>query len=229
MPTTRSARRFALALLAFLAAPAALAQHRGGTVELTPFAGASFGGRLYPGSNAIFGQTVDVSDEPTYGLRLGFNMNKWLGFEIGASRTEAHFERGHRDGGLFGDRSQRLGDLELRQLEGTLNVNLGRRRVVPYLAIGGGATQFRADVPGYGRDTDTRFTAVFGGGLKFWVTPRFAFRLDARGRSAYVDDSEDCFFEEDDFDFCDDRRFDDDDDRRWYTSGEVTGGLTIAF
>ncbi len=172
-----------------------------------------------------------MSDVGTYGLRVGYNVNRWLGVEAGFSRAEAEFKsRYATDGGLFGNGSNRLGDLELRHWEGNLLFNMGRRRFKPYITIGAGATQFRSNVPGFRPDTDTRFTANFGGGMKLWVTPRFAFRLDARGRSSYIG-AHRCGSSSDEV-FCRDdsnRDYDSNDRRRWYTSGEVTGGFTAAF
>ena len=48
-----------------LASPAAFAQNRAGTGEVTLFGGGYFGGRFYAGSNSIFTQSVDVSDVGT--------------------------------------------------------------------------------------------------------------------------------------------------------------------
>jgi hypothetical protein len=230
MKIPRGARFLSLAALALVLAAPSLAQDRGGTAEVTIFGGGYFGGRLYAGSNTIFSQSVDVSDVGTYGLRAAYNVNRWLGLEAGFSRAEAEFKSRYRasDGGLFDHGSTSLGDLELRHWEGNLLFNMGRRRFRPYITIGAGATQFRSNVPGSRPDTDTRFTANFGGGMKLWFTPRFAFRFDARGRSSYIG-ARRCSTGSNDV-FCrDDSYRDDNDRRRWYTSGEVTGGFTAAF
>jgi len=142
MKTSPMTRRLPLAgalLLLGLASPAALAQNRGGTAEVTLFGGGYWGGRLYSESNAFFDRSVEVSDEPTYGARIGFNVNRWLGLEAGFSRAEARFRSRFRDD--FDDR-RNLGDLESRHWEGNLVFNLGKHRFVPYVTVGAGATQF---------------------------------------------------------------------------------------
>jgi opacity protein-like surface antigen len=193
--------------------------------------GGYWGGRLYAGSNAIFDRSVDVSNEPTYGIRIAHNVTRWLGLEAGFSRAEAHYKpRFSDDCDLFADcRNGRLGDLESRHWEGNLVFNFGKRRFQPYVTIGAGATQFRTNVPDFGSDTDTRFTANFGAGLKLWITPRFGVRVDGRGRSAYISPSR-CSRTDSAFCHNDDGYYRyDDDRRRWYTSGETTAGFTFAF
>jgi opacity protein-like surface antigen len=227
MKLARSARTLFSAAL-FLAAPAAMAQNRAGTTEVTLFGGGYFGGRLYSGSNQIFDRSVDVSDEPTYGIRVGYNINRWFGLEAGFSRAESHVTPRFRSD--F-DGVRNLGDFESRHFEGNFVFNFGKRRFQPYVTLGAGATQFRTNFnDGFGTETNTRFTANFGGGMKFWVTPRFGIRLDARGRSAYIAPH---YCDESDSAFC--RTTDDfyrdyeNDHRRWYTSGETTAGFTFAF
>jgi hypothetical protein len=219
----RSATRPRLALLALallVPAGAGLAQDRSGTVEITPFGGAYIGGTLYRGSSTIFSDDVDVKPTGTYGLRLGVNVNRWFGLEAGFSTAKADI-RG-TGSGLF-DTTSKLGELDVKQYELNGVFSFGRRKVIPYFTIGGGATTFKARVPQLETDNDTRFSANLGAGLKVFFNPHVAFRFDGRARSAYVDDSERCRESR----YCDGYRRDD--DRRWYTSGEVTGGLTFAF
>jgi hypothetical protein len=101
---------------------------------------------------------------------------------------------------------------------------MGRGRVVPYIALGGGATNLKASVPGVPSTSDTRFSGIFGVGMKAFFTPQFGFRFDARGRATNV--NSDCWSYYDD---CDGYDHHGDDDSNWYYSGEVTGGLTFAF
>jgi opacity protein-like surface antigen len=214
-------RLFALLILA----PAlhAAAQDRTGTVEITPFGGGYFGGRLYAGSNVIFTHDVDVKTAGTYGIRVAVNANPWLGIEAGFSTADADI-RNTSGSGLFGS-SETLGKLRLYHYELDGVFNLGRRRVIPYIALGGGATTFRARVSGFDATDDTRFTANLGAGLKAYVTPHLAFRFDGRYRAAYVND---CSRSQDSG--CEGNRDRNRDDRhRWYGSAKATGGLTFAF
>ena len=63
---------FSLGLSLLLAAPVA-AQDRSGTVEISPFGGAAFGGSIY--TNAVLGtydRKLDVGNTGTFGLRVGY-------------------------------------------------------------------------------------------------------------------------------------------------------------
>lgn len=219
---TRLGAAALLAVLALGAGPAT-AQDRTGTVEITPFGGASFGGRLHAGSNDIFADDVEVTDEGTYGLRVGVNANRWLGLEVGYSRAEAEI-RSVGGGSLFGGNSQKLGEMDVEHLEMNALFNMGRRRVIPYFTLGAGVTRFDANVPFVDTDKDTRFTANIGAGLKVFFNPHVALRFDGRARAARVNDT-DC-----DGYWCDDDDdWDYEDDADWYTSGELTVGVTFAF
>jgi Outer membrane protein beta-barrel domain len=228
MRISRFRHWFPLAAMALLIiAGNADAQDRTGTVEITPFGGGYFGGRLYQGSNAIFSRDVDVQSAGTYGIRVGVNANRWLGIEAGFATARADIEgRGSAaDPGLFGNRNK-LGTLDVKQYELNGVLNFGRRRAIPYFTIGAGATTFRARVPGVDVSEDTRFTANMGLGVKVFFNPHVALRFEGRGRTALVDDSNRC---SDRYSGCDGYYDSNNSDRRWYTSGEVTGGITAAF
>ncbi len=226
METTLKPSRIALllALAASFAASPLCAQDRTGTIEITPFGGGYIGGRLHAGSNSIFSRSVDIKPSAGYGLRLAANVNRWFALEAGFSRAESDIKG--TGSGLFGG-GQKLGEMEFRHYELNGVFNFGKRRVIPYVTLGGGATTFRARVPEIPTTADTRFTANFGLGVKFFVHPHVALRFDGRGRAAYVNDSRRC--ERLTYYYCDGHDYRDDDSRRWYGSGEVTGGLTFAF
>ena len=82
---------------------------------------------------------------------------------------------------------------------------------------------FSANVPNSPTATDTRFVSSIGGGIKMFVTPQLAIRVDGRYRSAFLSSNDhydhegcgyDCYYYS---------------DSSWYGSGEVSGGLTFAF
>lgn len=203
----------------------AAAQDRTGTVEITPFGGGYFGGRLYSGSNTIFSDDVDVKDAGTYGLRVGMNANRWLGIEAGFSTAKADI-RSIGGSELFGS-GRTLGRLEVQHYELNALFNMGRRRVIPYITLGAGATRFEARVPQVDTSTDTRFTANFGVGVKAFFHPNVGLRFDGRYRAAYVNNNDNCDYWSD---YCDGYHYHNDNrDNRWYGSGELTGGLIIAF
>ncbi len=221
--------RFAGAALLALASGFALgarpaqAQDRSGTVEITPFGGGYFGGRLHAGSNALFSSDVDIADAGAWGLRVGMNANRWLGIEAGFSTAKADI-RSIGGSTLFGS-GQKLGRFEVQHYELDGLFNIGRRKVIPYIALGAGLTHFQAKVDGAGSSDDNRFTTNIGAGIKAYFNPHVAFRFDGRYRVAYLDNT-DCDRHNS---TCDDGRHGRDDNTRWYGSGEVTGGLTFAF
>lgn len=217
-----------VALLTVALPGVAHAQDRSGTVEISPFGGAAFGGRLYAGSNRVFDRDVDVRSAGTYGIRVGVNANRWLGLEASFATARADIQGRNSGSGLFG-RGNKLGTLDTKNYDLNGIFNLGRRRVIPYIALGAGATTFKALVPGVDVDKDTRFSANFGVGVKVFFNPHVALRFDGRGRSSYVNDRDRnrCSTARE-HDSCDGDRTDDD-RRRWYSSGELTGGITAAF
>lgn len=215
------------ALLALALAGQANAQDRTGSVEITPFGGADFGGRLYAGSNAIFSRDVDVDTSGTYGVRVGGNINRWFGLEASFSTAKGNIKGRDSGGGLFSS-SNKLGELDVKRYELNGVFNFGRRQVIPYFTLGAGATTFKASVPGFDASSDTRFSANLGLGVKIFFNPHVGLRFDGRGRAAYINDST-C--SRDYVGYCYDDHYDhnNQDRNRWYTSGELTGGLTVAF
>lgn len=195
------------------------AQDRTGTWEITPFGGGYFGGTLHAGSNALFDQDVSLGTAPTYGVRLGYNFNRVVGVEFNWSQAKPDI---HGPSGdlLFGP-TVKLGEMTNNVFELNALFNLARGRVIPYFSGGFGAMTFAATVPGETTSTDVRFVGNIGGGVKFFVTPKVAIRVDGRYRSSYISDNayyghgcRDCYYYW---------------DGNWYGSGEVTGGLTYAF
>ncbi len=220
MKPSHSAFIPALAAALLIAGPAA-AQDRSGTFELTGFGGGYFGGTLHAGSNTLFTRDVTLGDAPTYGVRLGYNVNRWFGLEFGWSHARADI---NTPGGdlLFGE-GQKLGEMTHNVFEGNAVFNLARGRFIPYLTLGAGAMTFDASVTGAPGASDTRFVGNIGGGLKMFVTPHLAVRIDGRWRDAYIS-SHDTYYHDGCSHDCHYYY-----DSEWYGSGEVTGGLSFAF
>ncbi|HEY6065640.1 MAG TPA: porin family protein [Thermoanaerobaculia bacterium] len=210
-----------LVLGAALTAAAASAQVREGTVEISPFAGYLFGGEFARGTTSLFNARVDVDDQATYGLRIGYNVTENFQMEAQASRTDTHFVSGSNE--LFGPGSNDLGDLRIDYLLGYGTFNFGHRRAVPYVTVGAGVARLDPDVPGRSTRRDTRFTASLGVGLKAFVNPHFGFRFDGRGYATLLPDRNSDRFGCDDF-FSDCRN-----NGEWLTNGELSGGLILAF
>lgn len=205
-----------------IAAAPALAQDRASTVEITPFAGGYFGGTLDAGSNAVFDRDVEVGTDLTYGLRLGFQFNNWVGMEVGAALGEGEIKAPTGDP-LFGT-STNLGTFKSQNYHVNGVFNMMKGRFVPYFTIGAGMSRLKMELPRFETDWDERFTSNAGFGLKIWVTPQFGFKFDGRFYATYIGDGEGC---DDYYDYCDGYYYYD--DGIWYTSGEATVGVTVAF
>ncbi len=226
MKFVRHLCRAALAAVAIssVVLPAA-AQDRTGTVEITPFAGGHFGGRLYAGASSIFSDDVEVKNAATFGLRAAYNANPWLGIEAGFSTVRSDVETVHESEQI--GTGVTIGTLDEQHSELNAVFNLGRRRVVPYLTLGAGVTRSSLKAEGAQGDVQTRFTANFGAGVKVSITPHIGLRAEWRVRAAHAD-AKQC---DPASPYCDpsSSRYDDRWYYRWYTSNEVTGGATFTF
>ncbi len=219
----RTTFRFALlALVAVLAisGPAA-AQDRRGSVEISPFAGGYFGGTFEDGTLAFYDGEARAGTEGAFGVRLGVNVAENLAIE--ASYTQSDPKLKLEGSGAIGSPSREIGDMEMRLYELNFLIPWGRGQVRPYFTIGGGVNTFRPVVPGRSYSTDSRFTANLGLGVKTFVTPNFGFRFEGKARSTYINSEDDHWYCDD---WCDGDYYG---DSQWYTSGEATAGLVIAF
>ncbi|MHB1045348.1 MAG: outer membrane beta-barrel protein [Thermoanaerobaculia bacterium] len=216
--------RFALVAVAaaVLAAGPAAAQDRRGTVEITPVIGGYFGGTFDPGTLAFYDGQADASTEVAYGLKLGFNVTN--NFAIEASYLQSDPKLRLEGGGGIGGGSEDIGKMKMRLYEINFLVPWGRGSVRPYFTIGGGVNTFQPSIPGYSFSSDSRFTGSLGLGVKTYVNPNFGFRFEGKVRSTYINS-------EDDYWSCDSWWCDGDyyGDTQWYTAGEATAGVVIAF
>jgi Outer membrane protein beta-barrel domain len=212
-----------LALTAAFVSGAALAQIREGTVEISPFVGYLFGGEFARGTTSAFDFRVDVDDDVTYGLRLGYNITDSFEIEAQGSHTGTKFVTDNDV--LFGNGSDNLGDLDIDYFLGYMTFNFGHRRAVPYVTIGAGVARLDPNIPFSNARRDTRFTGSLGVGVKAFVNPHFGMRFDGRGYATSLGNNrrrDDRFSCDDFFDRCDN-------DRDWLTNGELSFGLIFAF
>lgn len=210
-------RLLLIAAAALLLTSSIQAQVRQGTVELEPFAGYLWGGSFDQGSTVLFPTRVDVEDHATYGGRIGVNVTSLFEMEFQYSRTETFFVS-HEHDGVFGPGPARLGDLRIEYFLGYATFNFGHSRLVPYVSVGAGAAHLTPEVAGVNAQSDTRFTASLGGGLKVFLNPHFGLRFDGRGYTTSLSNSNDSS--------CGHHNCN---NSNWLTNGEATGGLVIAF
>jgi Outer membrane protein beta-barrel domain len=208
----------------------AFAQDRTGTWEISPFAGAFLGGRLYGNYSVPFSsgavtnvRFLEEDDDLAYGARLAYNVTRHFGFEVDWTSSRADL----RSPNFFGStpRNLKVGRLRQDVYEANALFNFGRRRVIGYIGIGAGSAVLKREVAGIDPPSTGRFTANLSAGGKFFFVPRVGLRLDARVRTIDLrsdgDGNGSCDHDHDSF--CNDRR------GRWSYNGEVTGGLVFAF
>ena len=192
-------RRFRTAALAAVlglaSAGAPAADARGGdehvrdrppTFEVTPFVGYRFGGDFdldsTTGGDAV---NVDLNDDASYGIGLGIYRDATSFYEFFYSRQDADLDTGGTS----------LGSVDLKteylHFGGTLLYPL-ERWLVPYLSLTIGATRFDPQSGG-GYDSETKFSASLGGGLRFPITENFATTLALRGYFTFVDSDTEIF------------------------------------
>jgi hypothetical protein len=210
------------------------AQDRTGTWEISPFAGAFLGGRLYgnylvtpgsptAGSTSANNQHLDEDDDFAYGARVAYNVTRHFGFEVDwtASRTDL------RTPNFYGSspRNLKVGTLRQNVYEANAIFNFGRRHVVGYVGLGAGAAVLKREISGIDASPTGRFTASFSAGAKFFFVPRVGLRLDARVRTIdlHSDDFGNGSCDHYHNDFCSNRH------GPWSYNGEVTSGLVFAF
>ena len=167
-----------LGALALLASPA-FSQVEGHTQELSIYGGELFGDQLT--DRTISGQTPELDDNATYGVRYAFNFNRALALEVAVGETPSSATKlAGKDIDL---------DLSTIDFDAVWHFNPGGR-VAPYVLAGLGYARSSLDQPITGTvngqpvslDDDGGFTLNAGVGAKFFVNDRFALRLEARYR-----------------------------------------------
>ncbi len=149
---------------------------RSQTIEITPMAGYRFGGTLYS-FKATNGGTqsaaLEVGDGAAFGLHLGYRFDDFE-FEVLYARQATNLETP----GLF--TSTPVMDLTLDTWQGGGNYLFGTKdaRVVPFIGFGLGLTRLLPKAQGL--SDETRFSASFAGGARFWLGKHVGIRVEGR-------------------------------------------------
>lgn len=208
-----------VAVLLLAAAPMASAQGQAPAFELTPTAGYWYGDTLSEGTTGIFDFDVTIDDAPSYGVRLAYRFTPALALELSYSDSTADMVTGEDE--LFGG-EEKIGEIDVQVAEIALEGSFGTSRVVPFLAGGIGAMRLEPRLSG--ATADTRFVGNVGGGLKLFLTPQLALRIDARLHSVLVGENEERNCDDwDDWEDWDCRY------NEWLNFVEVAAGISIVF
>jgi len=190
----------------------------GQNFEITPMAGYRFGGTLYSFRTTVGGvptAALEVADSAAFGVHLGYKFGEFE-FEALYARQEAGLETP----GLF--TGAPVMDLTLDTFQGGGNYLFATKnaKVVPFIGFGLGFTILKPER----RDLtdETRFSASFAGGAKFWLGKNVGLRVEGRYFLTVFDDEVDhpCGPNVD----CDDHR-----NSRDLSQGEARAGLILRF
>jgi opacity protein-like surface antigen len=203
--------RRALSVLIFLIPVAALAQP--GRFELTPTAGYRLSGDFNSRSNDTFDSRlkVKVDESAVYGLTFDIPLSEYWQIEILANRQRTAFST---DDGLLSP-SDKLGDVDLTIVQAGFLLQWGGGQISPFITAAAGITRIEPQFNDL--DSDDRFSASLGGGVKIFFNQNVGIRLEGRG-----------YWTDLDTDFNRDRRRRDD-RRDGLYQGEASAGLIFAF
>lgn len=135
------------------------AEIKEGSVTLSFFAG-----------GFIFDHDLNLKDNYTGGLGIGYNITKNWGVEVAGFYTPTEFEHARGLNDKDNDVYYYHGDL--------LYHFMPDGKLVPFFAIGAGGMTFQPKAKGV--DSDNEFAADYGIGVKYFLTPSVALRGDLR-------------------------------------------------
>jgi hypothetical protein len=155
------------------------------TWEIVPFGGYRFGGsfehfggdfdrfgRTFDGSNQL--GTLEVKESGAWGVSVGVTFAEEAEIEVLFARQGTRLA----NDGLFTSQPRFALDTEVYHLGGNYLFGEGKSRLRPYVGMGIGLTRL---VPGPADfENETRFSASFAGGIKYFVGAHLGVRLEAR-------------------------------------------------
>jgi opacity protein-like surface antigen len=162
------------------------AQAQSPRFELTPFVGYRMGGEFdVPGEPGAAERSVELEPGASYGIDLGLYRDPNSFYELLYSRQLASLDSS--------DAALRGVDVSAEYLHvgGTATFPQDENWLVPYLSLTIGATRLEPQDGSY--DTETKFSASLGGGLRLPVNDNIAVTLGLRGYVTFVDSDTDLF------------------------------------
>lgn len=137
----------------------AIAEEKASTFSITPFIG-----------GVVFDDDQDLDNAPAFGLRLGYNMTKYLGVEASGEYISTDYK------------NNKSSDVGNYRLDAILNL-MPDSKLVPFIFGGFGAQSINYPKRVSNRNASA---ADYGGGLKYSVTDNIGLRVD--GRQIYIFD-----------------------------------------
>jgi hypothetical protein len=146
------------------------------SLEVTPSIGYRLGGEF---EDETTGETVDLDEAPSYGLILSLNLDEHSQLELFWSHQETSLE----DDGLFSGAAILDLDVDYLHFGGTYIVD--GELVRPFVVASMGVTHMNPEQGGF--DSETRFSAALGGGIRLFFTRHIGLRFEGRGFVTFID------------------------------------------
>ena len=165
-------RTIALAILAALVLIGAFSPFPAiaGDVEITPFAGYTWGGQF---TDSVTGTTLKVDERANYGVMVDFNQKEQTQVELYFSHQATRLST---DNGPF--TGNPLFDLDINYYHIGGTYCFDSEKVRPFLVGTLGVTNMVPQGPGL--DDLTKFSLSVGGGVKLFATDHIGLRLEGR-------------------------------------------------
>jgi hypothetical protein len=146
--------------------------------ELTPFVGYRAGGEF---EDFLLGTDLEINQSSSYGLILDIPLGGGSQLEILWSRQSTELDAG---GPLV---SQPLFDIDIDYLHvgGVYNWGYEEDKIRPFLLGTLGVTILSPEPSSL--DSETNFSAGFGGGVKVFASDHIGFRFEGRGYLTFLD------------------------------------------
>lgn len=150
---------------------------RDNAVELTPFLGYRYGGTLFADQSDLFREDVDLKSSADVGALLGLPLgDSGLKLELLISHQRTELESG---GGLFNP-TRPLADIDVTYYQAGVLVPFARsRNATPFMSVTAGIANLDPKVRG--ADSENRFSASAGVGVKVPFSRNIGLRFEARG------------------------------------------------
>jgi len=170
-------------LAALCLSVAGTAQAPPGSAQVGVELGRQFGGSFAAGTNELFTSAVRMENAPLKGFWFGTQFTPAWGLEVSTRRSSTRFIlpapatlTSMQQGAWF--------EYAVMELAAVRTWRFGS--IHPYAFLGAGLANLNINVTDKAYRDTNRTSLGLGLGTRWWLTDRFAFRLDARAHAAYL-------------------------------------------
>lgn len=161
--------------------------YRDNTVELTPFAGYTWGGTLNA-DTGLFNQDVDLASSANFGATLGVPIGGDMKLEFMVDHQSTNLTTS--DGSIFGH-NPNFGDIDVTYYHAGLQIPFNvSRNVTPFVVFSAGVANLDPKVDG--ASSSNRFSASAGFGVKVPFNRNAGIRIEGRGFYTSTSNNDSC-------------------------------------